>query len=139
MKREAVVAGLASEGLALVSGSTGAAGRLFVCFISPSGFCYADTQLATQLPQFLFLFLFCNAATQLATRLPQRRIQVVRSNKVARKRLTESNGRDAYKWFFLFLFIKSKQHARPSGKWDSINNFFFSSTLRQSCEGTLGL
>ena len=39
-----------------------------------------------------FWFLVCYAATQLATQLPQRRIQVVRSNKVARKRLTESNG-----------------------------------------------
>ena len=39
-----------------------------------------------------FWFLVCNAATQLVTQLPQRRIQVVRSNKVARKRLTESNG-----------------------------------------------
>ena len=36
----------------------------------------------------LFWFLVCYAATQLATPLHQRRIQVVRSNKVARKRLT---------------------------------------------------
>jgi len=42
-----------------------------------------------------FWFLVCYAATQLATQLPQRRIQVVRSNKVARKRLTESNGTPA--------------------------------------------
>jgi len=42
-----------------------------------------------------FRFLVCYAATQLATQLPQRRIQVVRSNKVARKRLTESNGTPA--------------------------------------------
>ena len=40
-------------------------------------------------------FLVCYAATQLATQLQQRRIQVVRSNKVARKRLTESNGTPA--------------------------------------------
>jgi len=39
-----------------------------------------------------FWFLVCNTATQLATQLPQRRIHVVRSNKVAQKRLTESNG-----------------------------------------------
>jgi len=39
----------------------------------------------------LFLFV-CNADTQLLTQLPQIRIQVVLSNKVARKRLTESNG-----------------------------------------------
>ena len=43
----------------------------------------------------LLWFLVCYAATQLATQLPQRRIQVVRSNKVARKRLTESNGTPA--------------------------------------------
>ena len=42
-----------------------------------------------------FWFLVCYAATQLATQLQQRRIQVVRSNKVARKRLTESNGTPA--------------------------------------------
>jgi len=42
-----------------------------------------------------FWFLVCYAATQLAAQLPQRRIQVVRSNKVARKRLTESNGTSA--------------------------------------------
>jgi len=39
-----------------------------------------------------FWFLVCYTATQLATLLQQRRIQVGRSNKVARKRLTESNG-----------------------------------------------
>jgi len=38
------------------------------------------------------LVLVCYAATQLATQLQQRCIQVVRSNKEARKRLTESNG-----------------------------------------------
>jgi len=42
-----------------------------------------------------FWFLVCNAATQLATPLHQRRIQVVRSNKVARKCLTKSNGTPA--------------------------------------------
>ena len=41
---------------------------------------------------FFFWFLVCYAATQLATQLGQRCIQVVRSNKEARKRLTESNG-----------------------------------------------
>ena len=44
---------------------------------------------------FGFWFLVCYAAMHLATQLPQRRIQVVRSNKVARKRLTESNGTPA--------------------------------------------
>jgi len=43
----------------------------------------------------VFWFLVCYTATQLATQLPQWRIQVVRSNKVARKRLTESNGTPA--------------------------------------------
>ena len=45
--------------------------------------------------QFLFLFLFCYAATQLAIQLHQERIQVVRSNREARKRPTESNGTPA--------------------------------------------
>jgi len=40
-------------------------------------------------------FLVCYAATQLATQLQQRCMQVVRSNKEARKRLTESNGTPA--------------------------------------------
>ena len=39
--------------------------------------------------------MVCNADTQLATQLPQRRIQVVRSNRVARKRPAESNGTPA--------------------------------------------
>jgi len=38
------------------------------------------------------IFLMRYIATQVATQLHQRRIQLVRSNKVARKRLTESNG-----------------------------------------------
>jgi len=42
-----------------------------------------------------FWFLVCYAATQLATPVQQRRIQVMRSNKVARKRLIESNGTPA--------------------------------------------
>jgi len=42
-----------------------------------------------------FWVLVCYAATQLATQAQQRRIQVVRSNKVARKRLTKSNGTPA--------------------------------------------
>ena len=40
----------------------------------------------------VFWFLVCYAATQLANQLQQTRIQVMRSNNVARKRLTESNG-----------------------------------------------
>jgi len=46
-----------------------------------------------------FLVLVCYAVTELATQLPQRRIHVVRSNRVARKRPAESNGT-----FCLFLF-----------------------------------
>jgi len=42
-----------------------------------------------------FWFLFCYAVTQLKTQLHQRRIQVVRRNKVAWKRLTESERRTA--------------------------------------------
>jgi len=42
-----------------------------------------------------FWFLVCYAATPLATQLRQRCIQVVHSNKEARKRLTESNGTPA--------------------------------------------
>jgi len=44
---------------------------------------------------FTFWFLVCYADTQLATQVQQRRIHVVRSNKVARKRLTKSNGTPA--------------------------------------------
>ena len=40
-------------------------------------------------------FLACYATTPLATQLQQRRIKVVRSNKVAQKHLTESNGTPA--------------------------------------------
>jgi len=42
-----------------------------------------------------FWFLVRYAATQIAIQVQQERIQVVRSNKVARKRLTESNGTPA--------------------------------------------
>jgi len=42
-----------------------------------------------------FWFLVCHATTQVATQVQQRRIQVVRSNKEAWKRLTESNGTPA--------------------------------------------
>jgi len=62
---------------------------MFVIYIF---FGFKSTQFARQLG---FWFLVCYAATQLATQLPQRRIQVVRSNKVAWKRLTESNGTPA--------------------------------------------
>jgi hypothetical protein len=44
------------------------------------------------MPVPLVLVLVCYADTQLATQVQQRRIQVVRTNIVAQKRLTESNG-----------------------------------------------
>jgi len=53
------------------------------------------TQQLGRVPVDGFWVLFCNAATQLATQLQQRCIQVVCSNKEARKRLTESNGTPA--------------------------------------------
>ena len=53
-----------------------------------------STLLARQLHDLLW-FLVCYTATQLATQLRQRYIQVVCSNKEARKRLTESNGTPA--------------------------------------------
>ena len=44
---------------------------------------------------FKFWFLVCYAATQLGIQVQQECIQVVRSNKEARKRLNESNGTPA--------------------------------------------
>ena len=58
-------------------------------------FCYCFFYSLVQFSSVWFLFLVCNAATQLATQLPRRCMQVVRSNKVARKRLTISNGTPA--------------------------------------------
>jgi len=55
----------------------------------------------------LFWFLVCYAATQLATQLRQRCIQVVRSTKEARKRLTESNGTPAMDLGHRMLFLSS--------------------------------
>jgi len=54
---------------------------------------YKQTRNRTK--HFLFWFLVCYAATQLASQLHQTRVQVMRSNKGARKRLTESNGTPA--------------------------------------------
>jgi len=48
-----------------------------------------------QLLSFFCVFLVCYASTQLAHPLQQTRIQEVRSNQVAQKRLTESNGTPA--------------------------------------------
>jgi len=50
----------------------------------------------------LFWFLVCYATTQLANQLHQTCIQVVRSDKVARKRLTESNGTPFLSFFLYF-------------------------------------
>ena len=55
---------------------------------------------------FWFLVSSCYAATQLATQLPQRRIQVVRSDKVARKRLTESNARTSDLSILIDIYIR---------------------------------
>jgi len=64
--------------------------------------------------------LVCYAATQLATQLPQRRIQVVRSNKVARKRLTESNGTPAMDFghtnVVLNLDIRVRRYTNKRGR-----------------------
>jgi len=57
-------------------------------------------------PPFFFWFLVCYAATQLATPLHQRRIQVVHSNKVAWKRLTESNGTPAMDLGYMNVVLK---------------------------------
>ena len=54
--------------------------------------------------------MVCNAATRLATQLPQRRIQVVRSNKVAQKRLTESNGTPAMDLGLMNIFGRIHSH-----------------------------
>ena len=72
-------------------------------------FCWVLSHTACRLHArlvFGFWFLVCYAATQLATQLHQRRIQVVRSNKVAWKRLTESNGTPAMDlWHMNFGWI----------------------------------
>jgi len=57
-----------------------------------------------------FWVLVCYAATQLATQLRQRCIQVVRSNKEAWKRLTESNGAPAMD--FGCEEIRKRKHAQ---------------------------
>jgi len=65
----------------------------------------------------LFLFLFIIAATPLALHLHQEQIRMVRGNKEARKRPTESNGTPAmdlglgtdhvrrYRVLFCFVFV----------------------------------
>jgi len=64
----------------------------------------------------VFGFLVCYAATQLAIQLPgpQARIQVVRSNKVARKRLTESNGTPAM--YFGCEEIRKRRYTQPKDR-----------------------
>ena len=56
----------------------------------------------------LVLVLVCHAATQLAIQLHQERIQVVRSNRVARKRPAESNGTPAME--LGFEDIRKRKH-----------------------------
>jgi len=55
-----------------------------------------------------FGVLICYATTHLASQLQQTRIQVVRSNKVARKRLTESNGTPAMDLGHMNVVLKHK-------------------------------
>jgi len=55
---------------------------------------------------FLFWFLVCYATTHLATQLRQRCIQLVRSNKEAQKRLTESNGTPEMDLVNIFVVLK---------------------------------
>ena len=75
--------------------------RLFVCLfvaIKPEKLHFASCVGRKVKPQGVITglwFLVCYATTQLATPLHQRRIHVVRSNKVAQKRLTESHGTPA--------------------------------------------
>jgi len=57
-------------------------------------------------PPFFWGVLVCYAITQLSTPLHQRRIQVVRSNKVARKRLTESNDTPARDLGYMNVVLK---------------------------------
>ena len=64
-------------------------------FVVRGEHCICTTRPSPDPPILVFWFLVCYAPTQLATPLHQRRIQVVRSNKVVRKRLTESNGTPA--------------------------------------------
>jgi len=61
-----------------------------------------------------FWFLVCYAATQLANQLQQTPIQVVRSNRIARKRLNESNGipamdlghmNDILKYYYFYVLF----------------------------------
>jgi len=61
-----------------------------------------------------FWFWVCDATTQLATQLQQRRIQVVRSNKVARKRLTESNSTPAMD--FGFEEIRKRRYTQTKNR-----------------------
>jgi len=56
---------------------------------------HRDTYVQAHVCSKGFWFWVCYADTQLATQLHQRCIQMVRSNKVARKRLTKSNGTPA--------------------------------------------
>jgi len=67
-----------------------------LCMRKHTACCWLQTSTANPYsretsPVFGFWFLVYYAATQLATQLRQRCIHVVRSNKEARKRLTESN------------------------------------------------
>jgi len=55
---------------------------------------------------FGFWFLVCNAVTQLALQVQQERIQLVRSNQVVCRLLTESNGTPAMELVFKDIGIR---------------------------------
>ena len=65
-------------------------------------------------------FLVCYTATQLVNQLHQTRIQVVRSNKVARKRLTKSHGTPAmdigHMNFVLKVHIRIRKYSKKNEK-----------------------
>ena len=96
--------------------------RLFVCLfvaIKPEKLYFASCVGRKVNPRGVitgFWFLVCYAATQLATPLHQRRIQVVRRNNVAQKRLTESNGTPAMD-FGCEEIRKRKRRIEQSDSW----------------------
>jgi len=94
-------------------GSTSLFGCVLLCFIDPilwnrygPRISSCQQTLDNNLGFFGFWFLVCYAATQLATQLQQRCIQVVCSNKKARKRLTESNGTPAMELGHMNVVLK---------------------------------
>ena len=84
---------------------------LGVCFPQPCSsagrkFAASRSCLQNYWRIFGFRFLGCYTATQLATQIRQRCIQLVCSNKEARKRLTESNGTPAMNLLHMNVVLK---------------------------------